>query len=91
MVAAFCGFFQHWNVRTPRWLGYLVQRPESHCVHHQYGVHAWNYSDLPVRDMLFGTFRNPATWEGRAGFDEDASRRAFAMLVFRDVQGAANA
>jgi sterol desaturase/sphingolipid hydroxylase (fatty acid hydroxylase superfamily) len=24
----------HWNVRTPHWLGYFIQRPESHCVHH---------------------------------------------------------
>ena len=36
------------NVRTPQWLGYLVQRPESHSVHHQRGVHAYNYSDLPL-------------------------------------------
>jgi sterol desaturase/sphingolipid hydroxylase (fatty acid hydroxylase superfamily) len=48
-------------------------------------VHAWNYSDLPLWDMVFGTFRNPATWEGRAGFDEQASRRIGAMLLFQDV------
>ena len=29
---AFNSFFQHWNVRTPQWLGYLIQRPEAHCV-----------------------------------------------------------
>jgi sterol desaturase/sphingolipid hydroxylase (fatty acid hydroxylase superfamily) len=23
----------HWNVRTPYWLGFVFQRPESHCVH----------------------------------------------------------
>ena len=22
-------FFQHWNVRTPQWIGYLIQRPEQ--------------------------------------------------------------
>ena len=49
----------HWNVSTPAWLGYLIQRPESHCVHHQHGLHRYNYADLPVWDMLFGTFRNP--------------------------------
>src|SRR5690349_19071441 len=27
-IAAFYGMFQHWNVRTPRWLGYVIQRPE---------------------------------------------------------------
>ena len=26
----FLDIFQHANLRTPRWLGYLVQRPESH-------------------------------------------------------------
>ena len=36
---AFFSFFQHWNVRTPQWVGYLIQRPESHCVHHRMGVH----------------------------------------------------
>ncbi len=84
-AVVFCGFFQHWNVRTPRWLGYLVQRPESHCVHHEYGVHASNYSDFPLWDILFGTFRNPDRWEGRAGFDPPASRRIGAMLLFHDV------
>jgi sterol desaturase/sphingolipid hydroxylase (fatty acid hydroxylase superfamily) len=60
--------FYHWNVRTPHWLGYLVQRPESHCVHHQSGVHAYNYSDLPLWDWLFGTLRNPREFRGRCGF-----------------------
>ncbi len=26
----FLGVFQHLNVRTPQWLGYVLQRPESH-------------------------------------------------------------
>jgi sterol desaturase/sphingolipid hydroxylase (fatty acid hydroxylase superfamily) len=81
----FCSTFQHWNVRTPRWLGWFIQRPEAHCIHHEYGVHAWNYSNLPLWDMVFGTFRSPAAWEGRAGFDEPASRRIGAMLLFADV------
>lgn len=60
--------FYHWNVRTPYWLGFIVQRPESHCLHHQAGVHHYNYSDLPLWDMLFGTFRNPRVWRARCGF-----------------------
>ena len=86
-VATVYAFFQHWNVRTPRWLGYLIQRPESHCRHHERGVHAWNYSDLPLWDILFGSFYNPPAWEGHAGFDEEASRRVGAMLAFTDVNG----
>ena len=84
-VAAFYGMFQHWNVHTPRWLGYLIQRPEAHCEHHRLGVHAFNYGDLPIWDLLFGTFRNPAHFEGRCGFEAPADRRLGAMLAFRDV------
>ncbi|HTO96036.1 MAG TPA: sterol desaturase family protein [Myxococcales bacterium] len=80
----FCSTFQHWNVRTPRWLGYLIQRPEAHCIHHEHGVHAWNYG-LPLWDLAFGTFRNPESWEGRAGFDQPGARRVGAMLLFTDV------
>ena len=84
-VAAFYGMFQHWNVRTPRWLGYVIQRPESHCVHHRKGVHYYNYGDLPVWDMLFGTFRNPTNYIGECCFEEPADKRIGAMLAFSDV------
>lgn len=84
-VAAFYGMFQHWNVHTPRWLGYLIQRPEAHCEHHRLGVHAFNYGDLPIWDLLLGTFRNPAHFEGRCGFEAPADRRLVAMLALRDV------
>lgn len=76
--------FYHWNVRTPHWLGYLVQRPESHCVHHQEGVHSFNYADLPVWDMLFGTFRNPRHFDARCGLGDD-ERRLGAMLLGVDL------
>jgi sterol desaturase/sphingolipid hydroxylase (fatty acid hydroxylase superfamily) len=82
-IALFYSLFQHWNVRTPRWLGYIIQRPEAHCVHHELGVHAYNYSDLPLWDILFGTFKNPATFEGRVGFAEQASLGP--LLLGRDV------
>jgi sterol desaturase/sphingolipid hydroxylase (fatty acid hydroxylase superfamily) len=85
-VAAFYGMFQHWNVRTPRWIGFLIQRPESHCAHHERDVHARNYSDFPVWDILFGTFYNPETFEGEVGFDEQASIAL--MLAGRDVNEA---
>ena len=84
-IAAFYGMFQHWNVRTPRWLGYVIQRPESHCVHHRKGFHYYNYADLPLWDMLFGTFRNPKNFIGECGFESPADRRMGAMLAFADV------
>jgi sterol desaturase/sphingolipid hydroxylase (fatty acid hydroxylase superfamily) len=84
-IAAFYGMFQHWNVRTPAWLGYVIQRPESHCVHHRKGVHYYNYADFPLWDMLFGTFRNPKRYIGECGFEEPADSRFGAMLAFADV------
>jgi sterol desaturase/sphingolipid hydroxylase (fatty acid hydroxylase superfamily) len=77
--------FYHWNVKTPHWLGYIFQRPESHCVHHQEGVHSFNYADLPLWDMLFGTFRNPRTWEARCGFGAENEHRLLEMLFGVDV------
>jgi sterol desaturase/sphingolipid hydroxylase (fatty acid hydroxylase superfamily) len=82
----FVALFQHWNIRTPRWLGYVIQRPEAHCRHHERGVHAANYADLAIWDILFGTFENPASFDGDVGFDDKAS---FAkMLAFVDVNAA---
>jgi sterol desaturase/sphingolipid hydroxylase (fatty acid hydroxylase superfamily) len=85
VVAAFAGIFQHWNVDTPTWIGYLVQRPEAHCLHHERGVHGRNYADFPLWDMLFGSFHNPRHFAGACGFDAPADRRVGAMLAWRDV------
>jgi len=84
-AAMFFAIFQHANIRTPRWLGYLIQRPESHTIHHGKGLHRYNYADLPVFDMIGGTFRNPASFEMEAGFYDGASARVADMLMFRDV------
>ena len=81
----FYGLFQHWNIRTPQWLGYFIQRPESHCVHHRMGVHFYNFSDLPLWDIVFGTFRNPKQYLGECGFEGGGDRRMGAMLAFEDV------
>jgi sterol desaturase/sphingolipid hydroxylase (fatty acid hydroxylase superfamily) len=80
----FLGMFQHTNIRTPRWLGYFVQRPESHSVHHGRGIHRYNYADLPVLDLLFGTFRNPEHGVAETGFFDGASSRLGTMLLMRD-------
>ncbi len=80
-----CACIQHLNVKTPRWLGYIVQRPESHSVHHERGVHAYNYADLPIVDILFGTFRNPETRSPRIGFFDGGGRRVGRMLLGVDA------
>lgn len=79
------GIFQHVNIRTPHWLGYLLQRPESHLIHHQRGVHAFNYGDIPLPDMIFGTFKNPRVWQGENGFHVGSTLRIPEMLAFRKI------
>lgn len=78
LMTGLAELFYHWNVTTPRWLGWLIQRPEMHRVHHARGRHRSNYSDLPLWDLLFGTFDNPARYEGDCGFEDE--RRLGAML-----------
>ncbi|HJL19615.1 MAG TPA: sterol desaturase family protein [Sandaracinaceae bacterium LLY-WYZ-13_1] len=73
LLTGLAELFYHWNVSTPRWLGYLVQRPEMHQLHHARGAHAFNYADLPLWDLLFGTFRNPTRFTGRCGFDREGA------------------
>jgi sterol desaturase/sphingolipid hydroxylase (fatty acid hydroxylase superfamily) len=78
----------HWNVNTPYWLGFLFQRPESHCIHHQQGVHWYNFSDLPLWDMLFGTFRNPREFQAACGLGPANEHRLILMLAGIDLRGA---
>ena len=85
LTVSFLAMLQHANIRTPRWLGYFVQRPEMHVVHHARGVHRYNYADLPLLDILFGTFRNPVGYEHTTGFWDGASSRVVDMLLLRDV------
>jgi sterol desaturase/sphingolipid hydroxylase (fatty acid hydroxylase superfamily) len=78
--------FMHLNVRTPQWLGWIIQRPEAHAVHHARGVHAYNYGTLPLWDIALGTFRNPARFSSEpAGYWDGASREVKQMLVGTDV------
>lgn len=90
-VAAFYSLFQHWNVRTPQWLGLFIQRPEAHAAHHERGVHARNYADFPLWDIIFGSYHNPKTFSGEAGFDAPAHQRYLAMLGFVDVNASSRA
>jgi len=78
-------FFYHTNVRTPRWVGYVFQRPEMHRIHHQYALHRNNYGDITWWDMLFGTYENPPQWDDRCGFDDAREQQLLEMLKYRDV------
>jgi sterol desaturase/sphingolipid hydroxylase (fatty acid hydroxylase superfamily) len=81
----FTAVFQHGNIKTPVWLGYFIQRPEAHCVHHERGIHGFNYANLSLWDIVFGTFRNPPAWQGTAGFYSGASNQTLDMLLGRDI------
>jgi sterol desaturase/sphingolipid hydroxylase (fatty acid hydroxylase superfamily) len=83
LLGVFNAVFQHANLRTPRALAWLIQRPEAHSIHH--AVHGWNYSDLPLWDIVFGTYRRAIGFQPRVGFDDAPSRRWAAMALFHDV------
>lgn len=80
--------FAHVNVATPKWLGYVLVRPEQHCLHHEREVHGRNYgNDVVFWDMLFGSYRNVAAFEGEVGFGRPAIAALPAMLAFADGNG----
>ena len=85
LFSALAEYFYHWNIRTPRWLGFVVQRPESHRIHHQFRRHTNNFADLPIWDALFGTLENAARSPARCGFEVEREERFAEMLLFRDV------
>ena len=78
-------YFYHSNIRTPRWVGWLVQRPEHHSIHHQLDVHNFNYGDITWWDRLFGTFRDTEHFAERCGFPGRQEEQLGAMLRFKDV------
>lgn len=88
--ATFLAVIQHTNIKTPQWTGYIFQRPESHSLHHAKGVHAFNYSDLPLFDIIFGTFRNPSEFSQEIGFYNGASSKIGKMLLFEDIDNEKN-
>ena len=75
--------FYHSNLRTPWWLGFAFQRPEMHRRHHERGWHRSNFSDLPLWDLLFGTFDNPRSVPVRCGFAKQAERDLLGLMAGR--------
>lgn len=85
LYTACAEYFYHMNIKTPQWLGYFIQRPEMHRIHHQQGKHYKNFADLPIWDMLFGTYENPAETKTPCGFKPEREGRFTDMLLFRNV------
>ncbi len=57
LVTMFLAMFQHANIRTPQWLGYIIQRPESHGVHHARRVMARIFQIYPFLTSSSGHLR----------------------------------
>lgn len=85
LLTGLAELFYHWNVRTPRWLGFVIQRPESHCVHHERGRHTSNFSDLPIWDIAFGTFTNPQRGPARCGYGARREEQLVSLLLGRQT------
>ncbi|WP_421924188.1 sterol desaturase family protein [Maricaulis maris] len=76
----------HADQRTPWWLGFILQRPEMHRLHHERHSHRSNYG-LPLWDLIFGTWRNPREGTIECGFPPDREFKVHDMLLMRDVEG----
>ena len=84
VFATFGEYFYHSNLRTPHWVGYFLQRPEHHSIHHQLDVHKFNYGDITWWDRMFGTFKETDEFAARCGFPEMHERELGRMLLFHD-------
>lgn len=85
LFSAIGEYVYHMNIKTPHIMGYFFQRPEMHRIHHQRSKHYNNFSDLPLWDMLFGTFENPKTVDTPCGFKPEREKKLLDMLAFKNV------
>ncbi|QFY45221.1 sterol desaturase family protein [Candidatus Methylospira mobilis] len=85
LFAASGELFYHSNLKTPHWVGYVMQRPEHHSIHHQFNVHKFNFGDITWWDRLFGTFQDTDKFAPRCGFKEGSEQSVGKMLLFKDV------
>lgn len=75
--------FHHANIRFPnklRKLGYIIQIPDMHVLHHEQGLHKYNYSPF-LWDFVFGTAKIPDAWDKRLGFAN--SHEPGKLLLFK--------
>jgi len=78
-------YFYHSNIRTPRWVGWFLQRPEHHSIHHELDVHKYNFGDITWWDRLFGTFKDTNGFAARCGFPGRQEEKLGEMFSFKDV------
>ena|GEM_PF-3247929 len=80
---SFFNAWVHMNLRTPRWLGYIIFRPEQHSHHH--AGEECNFGVFPIWDLVFGTFRNPLSHPEQIGFRPEVDKSFWAHLLGRHV------
>ena len=86
LIIQLFAFFPHTNVKTPAFLGYFIQRPEGHVLHHAQKVQRVNYGDFPLWDLVFGTFVNPKEYSQEPlGFPDGNDEAYLEMLKGRLV------
>ena len=78
-------YLYHSNIKTPKWFRYFIQTPELHSIHHQFGVHKYNFGDIPIWDRIFGTYKDTTEFAERCGFPKNAENKLKEMLLFKDV------
>lgn len=85
LFTAVAEYFYHMNIKTPHWVGYFIQRPEMHRIHHEFNKHYYNFADLPIWDMMFGTYKNPKESKELCGFKPEREEKLGSMLLFKNV------
>jgi sterol desaturase/sphingolipid hydroxylase (fatty acid hydroxylase superfamily) len=86
MFSAFSEFFYHMNIKTPYFIGYFIQRPESHRFHHKRDtIHCCNYGDIPIWDILNNTFFNPKDEDCKIGFSNNKEEDIENILKGKDM------
>jgi len=85
LFAATGEIFYHSNLKTPHWIGYVMQRPEHHSIHHEFNVHKFNFGDITWWDRLFGTFKDTDVFAARCGFEDGREQQIGEMIFFKDV------
>ena len=78
-------YFYHSNIATPKWVGYFIQRPEHHSIHHELDVHTFNFGDITWWDRMFGTFKETDKFAKDCGFPKENESKIWEMMKFKDV------
>ncbi len=74
--------FHHSNINIPKkfeWIGWIIQTPKMHLIHHEYGEHRYNYATF-LWDTVFKTARVSTKWNGRLGFKSSFDTKSHVLL-----------